>query len=61
MEAVYFGILLLVWYFLSYWISEKYNKEYTIQKQWLFAISMLFSPIVAVLVVYLYQHLKKRS
>ncbi len=61
MEAVYYGVLFLVWYLLSYWISEKYGNRTKLGKQGLFAFSMFLSPVFAVLVVYLYRTRKTKS
>lgn len=53
MEAVYFGIIFMVWYLLSLWISEKYYKNIKMGKQGLFAIAMIFSPLLAYWLVYI--------
>ena len=52
----YFVILLfIVWYGLSLIVSERYGKEKKPGVEWLFFISMIFSPIVGFLVGIIYQ------
>jgi len=53
MTGLWIGILFLIWYVLSLVISEQYGKSCRIGKQGLFFVSFVFSPVSAILVVYL--------
>jgi hypothetical protein len=53
MTGLWIGILFLVWYALALAVSERYNKSCRLNKQWLFFISFIFSPLMGLFVVYL--------
>jgi len=57
MELV-FVVAFSTWYILSLILSENYGKEIKPGTEWLFFISMVFSPFIAALVVIV---LKKKS
>ena len=53
MNIYWFTVIFIVWYILSLFISVRLGKKGKIGEEWSFFISMLFSPVVGLVVTLL--------
>ena len=58
LELVFIFIVIL-WYGLSLYISETKGKSFRFGLQWLFFISMVFSPIMGIIATFVYNNKKQ--
>lgn len=50
MNGIWIAVIFVLWYTLSLVLSETFEKRCRINKQWLFFICIVFSPVVGLLV-----------
>jgi hypothetical protein len=55
MEALWIGLFFLAWYILALVVSEQMHGQSRIGKQWLFFAGFVGSPLLAYLLVKLFQ------
>lgn len=55
MSEYTFIFITIVWYGLSLYLSETKEKLFRFDKQWLFFISMVFSPIIGMLALFIFK------
>jgi len=58
MSELTFIFIVLAWYGLSYYISETKGKTFKFGLQWLFFISMVFSPVIGLIAVFIFNEKK---
>jgi hypothetical protein len=52
MTGLWIAIAFVFWYALSLYISESLDRKSRINKQWLFFVSFVFSPVAGMLLVF---------
>jgi len=50
MTGLWIALAFFAWYLFALIISEQYHKQSRINKQWLFFISFMFSPLAGIIV-----------
>ncbi|OQY00216.1 MAG: hypothetical protein B6I20_09065 [Bacteroidetes bacterium 4572_117] len=56
MNELFFILIVIIWYALSLYLSETKGKTFKYDLQWLFFISMVFSPLVAVIAIVVFNN-----
>ena len=54
MSELTFIFVVIIWYGLSLYISETKGKTFKLGLQWLFFISMVFSPLLGIIAVFIF-------
>jgi hypothetical protein len=50
MNIYWFIILFVIWYALAIFVSERFGRQRKIGEEWSFFLSMLFSPVIGLLI-----------
>lgn len=50
MSELLFVFVFIVWYVLALIVSEKYGKNAKSNVEWLFFLSMMFSPVIGIVI-----------